>query len=116
MDSRPSAKRSGPSGEKTGVSSRSSAGRSAAAQRALSRSASPAITSQMVGSAAEEVTRRLDGRLDLRLAVRGRGEEGLELRGRHIDAAREQVAEPGAVALRVARARVLETPHGARVE
>src|SRR5687767_9478772 len=116
MDSSPSAKRDGPSGEKTGVSSRSPSGHSAAAQRELSRAASRAMTSQMESSAAEEVTGRLPGRLDLGLAVRGRDEQRLELGGRDVDAAGEQVAEPGGVALGIARARVLEAPHRARVE
>src|ERR671918_1551802 len=48
MDSTPSAKRPSASDEKTGSSSRSACGRSAARQSELSRSASPAIVCQSV--------------------------------------------------------------------
>ena len=57
-----------PSGEKTGSSSRSSSGRSASSQSGLSRPASAAIVAQ--GSVSKERGNRLDGPVDLGLAVR----------------------------------------------
>jgi hypothetical protein len=54
-------------------------------QSALSRSASRAIVSQKDALGAEELTRGLDGRLHLRLPVRGRDEHRLELGGRDVD-------------------------------
>src|SRR5215210_1908074 len=103
MDSRPSAKRAAPSGEKTGVSSRSSDGRRAAPQSVLSRPASRTITSQTERLGAEEVSGGLQRPVDLRVAVRRRDEHRLELRGRDVDAALEQVAEESAEAPAVAR-------------
>jgi hypothetical protein len=50
----------------------------------------------------------LHRRIDLGPPVGGREEERLELRRRDVDAARQEVTEPPAVTLRVARGRVLE--------
>jgi hypothetical protein len=55
--------------------------------------------------------RGLHRRVDLRAAVRGRDEERLELGRGDVHAAGEQVPKPRAVALRVARGRLLEAPH-----
>ena len=52
-----------------------------------------------------------DRALDLLVAVRGRREERLELRRREVDALLEQVTEQRAVALGVARLRVVEVAH-----
>src|SRR4029453_14233123 len=56
-------------------------------------------------SVAEEVANSLDGAVDVLVRVRKRDEQALELRGRDVDAALEQVPEQGAVPLRVARLR-----------
>src|SRR5688572_10316116 len=102
MVSRPRAWRSSASREKTGVASRSSAGRSAPAQRELSLAASAAMVAQ-TSAATEEPGRCRDGLLDLGRAVGGGEEHGLELRGGNVDPGVEQVAEEGTVAPGVAR-------------
>src|SRR5258708_33961744 len=51
--------------------------------------------------------------VDLVVAVRERHEHRLELRGRDVDAALEQMAEERGVTLGVARLRVVEVPHRA---
>src|SRR4029078_3347069 len=89
--SSPTAKRSSASGEKTACSSRSGSGRSAAAQRSLSRPASTAIVSQSVGTSdAKELPGRINGALDLGPSVRRRHEHGLELGRGEVDAALEE--------------------------
>src|SRR5919109_2869024 len=117
MDSMPSANRWSASGEKTATCSRSGSGRRAAAQSELSLSASSAIVSQMVAVlAGKKFLRRLDGAFDLGRPMCRRDEERLELRGRDVDAAREQVPEERAVAVKVARLGIGEVLHGAATE
>src|SRR5919201_3815794 len=111
MVSSPSLYRCSASGEKTGSRSCFSGRRSASRQRRLSRPASTAIVSQR--SATEELGTGLHRAVDLLVAVGERDEQRLELRRRDVDAALEQVAEERAVALRVARLRVAQIPHGA---
>jgi hypothetical protein len=53
-----------------------------------------------------------DGAFDVLWSVRKRWKPGLELRGRGIDAAREQLTAPCRMGLQVACARVLEAAHG----
>src|SRR6266540_85891 len=108
MDSSPRAYRSSARGEKTGSSSRSSCGRSASAQSGLSRAASSATTSQ---SSVEEAGNCLHRPVDVLLGVRQRDEHRLELRGREVDAAVEQMPKQGAVALEVALLRLVEVPY-----
>src|SRR5919197_2829480 len=111
MDSIPSAKRSSASGEKTGTSSRASSGRRAAPHKGLSRSASTAIVSQSVAlSTGKELLRGFNGALDLGQAVRRGDEHRLELRGRKVNAAVEQVAEKRGEALEIGRLRRAD-PH-----
>src|SRR5688572_18764875 len=105
MVSRPSANRGSHSREKTGSCSRCSSGSKASPHRGLSALASRAMASQRSG---EEVTDRRDRPVDLLVAVREGEEHGLELRGRYIDPALEQVTEEGAVPLRVAPRGVVE--------
>src|SRR6476660_9753411 len=105
MVSIPSRNRSSASAEKTGSRCCSSSGRSAATQSVLSRPASAAIVSQM---SAVELANGLDGRVDLRVAVREREEHRLELARRDVDAAVEQVAEEGGVRVGVRALRVFE--------
>src|SRR5947208_13292026 len=108
MVSSPSAYRSSPSGEKKGNSSRCSLGNRASAQSALSPAATLAIVSQR---SAVEVCNRLHRPLDLLVAVRSRDKQSLELRGREVDPALEQVAEERAVAIGVRRLGVGEIPY-----
>src|SRR5215207_5655849 len=115
MVSRPRAWRSSASGEKTGAASRSSAGRSAPAQRELSLAASTAMVAQTSGTA-EEAGRCGNRLLDLRRAVDGRSEHGFELRRSDVDAAVEQVAEEGGVAAGIARRGLRKVPYRSRCE
>src|SRR5688572_4080213 len=103
MDSTPGASCSGTSTPKTGSPCGST--RSASAQSGLSAAASAAIV--LKTSVAEEVANGLDGAVDVLVRVGERDEETLELRGRDVDPPLQQVAEERAVALRVARLRVL---------
>src|ERR1700751_3611370 len=91
--------------EKTGLRSRSDAGTRQSAQSELSAVAPTAIVSQTSASKGLHCGHRA---LDLVLAVRGRREQRLELRGREVDGLLEQMPEERGIALRVARLRVLE--------
>src|SRR6478672_256413 len=110
MVSSPSAYRASPSGEKTGLASRSASGSRQSPQSVLSAAASPAIVSQ---TSASKACHRGDRSLDLLLAVGRGGKERLELGGREVDALLERVPEESAVPLRVGRPRVLEIADGA---
>src|SRR5918992_4511304 len=105
MVSIPRAKRSSPSGEKTGRRSCPAGGGSAAVHSSLSRPASDAIVSQR---SAVEVCNGLDRAVDFLVAVGERDEHRLELARRDVDAAREQVTKERGVSLGVAPLRVLE--------
>src|SRR6185436_12952883 len=74
----------------------------------LSAAASAAMTPKT--SVAEEVANCLGRAVDVLVGVGERDEEALELRRRHVDPALEQVPEQRAVALDVARLRILEVP------
>src|SRR6478735_3187612 len=110
MVSSPSAYRASPSGEKTGLASRSASASRQSPQSVLSAAASPAIVSQ---TSASKACHRGDRPLDLLLAVVGGGKDRLELGRREVDALVERVPEERAVPLRVGRPRVLEIADGA---
>src|ERR1700741_4590325 len=110
MVSSPSAYRASPSGEKTGLGSRSPSGSRQSPQSVLSATASPAIVSQ---TSASKACHRGDRPLDLLVAVGGGGKERLELGRRKVDALVERVPEEGAVPLGVGGPRVLEVADGA---
>ena len=69
-------------------------------ERALRGARPPPRRPRGPGSAAEEPPRRLDGAVDLFVAVRERDEHRLVLRRRDVDAAREEAAEQRAVRAR----------------
>src|SRR3954471_11756530 len=94
------------------LESRSASASRHSAQSELSAAASTAIVCHTSASKVPAGDRR--GRpLDLLVAVRGRGEERLELGRREVDALLEQVPEERGVALRVAGLGVLEVAHQA---
>src|ERR1041385_1130843 len=93
----------GPSQSCENTASRSGVARVAAAHRGLSRAASSTIASKR----SEVVSDRLHRRVDVLVGVRERDEHRLELRGRDIDAAREEMTEERRVAIDVARASVV---------
>src|ERR1043166_5647332 len=90
----------GPSQSCENTASRSGVARVAAAQRGLSRAASSTIASNR----SEVVSDRLHRRVDVLVGVRERDEHRLELRGRDVDPAGEEVTEQRRVAIDVAGA------------